>query len=79
LPSIAFEFVSAFQKKQDRRRDYVEKKEEYMELGFGEYWIIDRFRRILTVVRNLGSGYEEEVITEKGTYKPPCCLVLNCL
>ncbi len=68
LPSIAVEFVSA--SKKDRRRNYVEKKEEYMALGLGEYWIIDRFRRTLTVDRNLGTEYEEEVITEKGTYKP---------
>ena len=54
---------------EDRRRDYVEKKSVYMALGISEYWIIDRFRRTLTVVRNLGSEVEEEVITEKGHYK----------
>jgi Uma2 family endonuclease len=67
LPSIVVEFVSAAKK--DRRRDYVEKKAEYMALGISEYWIIDRFRRTLTVVRNLGSDHEEKVIAEKGTYK----------
>jgi Uma2 family endonuclease len=68
LPSIVVEFVSAAKK--DRRRDYIEKKTEYMALGIAEYWIIDRFRRTLTVVRNLDSGPDEKVITEKGTYKP---------
>jgi len=68
LASIVVEFVSA--SKKDRRRDYVEKKEEYMALGIGEYWIIDRFRRTLTVVRKADSEIEEEVISEKGTYKP---------
>jgi Uma2 family endonuclease len=68
LPAVVVEFVSA--SKKDRRRDYVEKKKEYMDLGIGEYWIIDRFRRTLTVIRNLGSEYEEEVIPEKGIYKP---------
>jgi Uma2 family endonuclease len=68
LPTIVVEFVSA--SKKDRRRDYVEKKLEYMALGISEYWIIDRFRRTLTVVRNLGSEYQEEVISEKRTYKP---------
>lgn len=68
-PSIVVEFVSASRK--DWRRDYVEKKEEYMALGIGEYWIIDRFRRKLTVVRNLGIEYVEEVIPERRTYKSP--------
>jgi Uma2 family endonuclease len=70
LPSVVVEFVSS--SKRDRARDYVEKKNEYMALGIAEYWIIDRFRRTLTVVRNAGSAYEEEVISEKATYKPSC-------
>ena len=68
LPTIVVEFVSA--SKKDWRRDYVEKKKEYMALGISEYWIIDRFRRTLTVVRKAGSEFLEEVILEKQTYKP---------
>ena len=34
----------------DRRRDYVDKREEYEALRVKEYWIIDRFRRSLTVI-----------------------------
>src|SRR6266852_9858203 len=54
LPSIAIEFVS--RARRDRLRDYEEKQREYMELGIEEYWIIDRFRRIMTVFRNRPRG-----------------------
>lgn len=46
VPSIVVEFVSAG--KRDRLRDYVIKREEYTEIGVQEYWIIDRFRKIMT-------------------------------
>lgn len=68
LPAIVVEFVSS--SRRDRQRDYVEKKKEYMALGIAEYWIVDRFRRTLTVVRPVDSDYHETVIPEKGTYKP---------
>ena len=48
-PSIVVEFVS--RSKRDRDRDYEEKRQEYLALGVCEYWIIDRFRRVMTVIR----------------------------
>lgn len=69
LPTIAVEFVSAARR--DRRRDYEEKRQEYMELGISEYWIIDRFRRILTVVRNTAAGPQDQVIRAGETYRTP--------
>jgi Uma2 family endonuclease len=48
-PTIVVEFVSAG--KRSRRRDYLEKRREYLAAGVAEYWIIDRFRRVLTVYR----------------------------
>lgn len=47
VPTIVIEFVSAG--KAAWRRDYVEKRDEYLEAGVAEYWIIDRFQRSLTV------------------------------
>jgi Uma2 family endonuclease len=47
VPAIVVEFVSDTSR--DRRRDYEEKREEYAAIGVREYWIIDRFRRTLTV------------------------------
>ena len=49
VPAIAVEFVS--RRKRDQRRDYGEKRREYLAIGVMEYWIIDRFRRTMTVCR----------------------------
>jgi Uma2 family endonuclease len=68
LPAIVVEFVSGARR--DRQRDYVDKRREYMEAGVAEYWIIDRFRRILTVVRNQPGGPQEQVVRESETYRP---------
>jgi Uma2 family endonuclease len=68
-PTIAVEFVSA--SKRDRRRDYEEKRREYMEIGIPEYWIIDRFRRTMTVVSNQPGGPVERVVPENETYQTP--------
>jgi Uma2 family endonuclease len=69
LPSIAVEFVSAGRR--NRQRDYVDKRREYMEVRIPEYWIIDRFQRTLTVVRNQPDGIQEQVIAENQTYESP--------
>ncbi len=62
IPSIAIEFNS--KRRRDRRRDYEEKRDEYLSLGIKEYWIIDRFRRMMTVFR----GTEEIVLKETENY-----------
>ena len=49
VPSIVVEFVSNTSR--DRRRDYDEKRAEYASIGVAEYWVIDRFRRTMTVCR----------------------------
>ena len=69
LPSIVVEFVSAARR--DRLRDYKVKRKEYMKLGIREYWIIDRFRRTLTVVLNQPTGPEERTVHENETYRTP--------
>jgi Uma2 family endonuclease len=66
VPSIVIEFVSI--KRRDALRDYELKRNEYMAAGVREYWIIDRFRRIMTVYRP-GSGRPTRVVvSEGGTY-----------
>jgi Uma2 family endonuclease len=67
VPTIAIEFVS--KGKRDWRRDYEEKRREYLALGVLEYWIIDRFRRTMTVYRNPPHGPAEQVITENEVYR----------
>jgi Uma2 family endonuclease len=66
LPTIAVEFVS--KAKRDRRRDYVEKRDEYLALGIAEYWVVDRFRRILTVFQ---AGQPELVVPDGDSYRTP--------
>jgi Uma2 family endonuclease len=65
-PTIVAEFVSAG--KRSRQRDYEEKREEYQEAGVAEYWLIDRFRRILTIFR---PGQPAQVIREHERYTTP--------
>jgi Uma2 family endonuclease len=69
VPTIIAEFVS--KERRDRQRDYVEKRREYMELRVAEYWIIDRFRRIMTVVVNSPAGPQDKTIGEHEVCRTP--------
>lgn len=69
LPTIVAEFVSAG--KRSRRRDYEEKRQEYQTAGIGEYWLIDRFQRIMTVFRNQAGRLSKKVIQEQEVYRTP--------
>jgi Uma2 family endonuclease len=66
LPTIIAEFVSAG--KRDRQRDYEEKRDAYMEIKVQEYWVIDRFKRIMTVFFQRGGKTQKRVIRENQTY-----------
>jgi Uma2 family endonuclease len=66
IPTIVVEFVSAG--KQNRNRDYAEKRAEYLAAGVREYWIIDRFKRTLTVCHSNG---RDEIVPEDGIYRNP--------
>ncbi len=68
-PTIAVEFVSAG--KRNVQRDYVQKRDEYLVSGLKEYWIIDRFRRRMTVYRREQGEVVEVVIRERETYTTP--------
>lgn len=63
VPTIAIEFVA--ERTRDWKRDHIEKRAEYAEIGVREYWVIDRFRRIMTVYRG---AEEERVVREEETY-----------
>jgi Uma2 family endonuclease len=69
VPAIAIEYVSA--SRRDRWRDYVEKRREYREAGVVEHWIIDRFRRNMTIFRDVAEGTSEVVVSEQETYQTP--------
>jgi Uma2 family endonuclease len=61
VPSIVAESVS--KRRRDRERDYEQKRIQYLELGVKEYWIIDRFRRTLSVFRRDPLTGAEGVVT----------------
>jgi Uma2 family endonuclease len=68
-PTIAVEFVS--KGKVSQERDYVAKRAEFREIGVSEYWVIDRFRRTLTVYRFATDKEDELLIPEGQTYETP--------
>jgi Uma2 family endonuclease len=71
VPAIVVEFVS--RRHRDRVRDYEEKRREYLAIGVLEYWVIDRFRRIMTVCRDRPGPGEpaEQVLKENEVYRTP--------
>lgn len=68
-PTIVAEFVS--KDRRDWLRDYKVKKREYKAIGIKEYWIIDRFRRIMTVVIDEVGGSREVIVRENEIYRTP--------
>jgi Uma2 family endonuclease len=68
-PAIVAEFVSGGKVNQDR--DYIAKRAEYREIGVQEYWVIDRFRRTLTVYTFGSETDQERVIQESENYETP--------
>jgi Uma2 family endonuclease len=68
-PTIAVEFVS--KGKVNQERDYIAKRAEFREIGVREYWVVDRFRRCLTVYRSVGEKHEELHIPEDQNYETP--------
>jgi Uma2 family endonuclease len=68
-PTVAIEFVS--KGKRNRKRDYQEKLIEYEEIGIQEYWIIDRFERIMTVYQFSGGKVRKRVVRENEVYTTP--------
>jgi len=68
-PTVVVEFVSA--RRRDRQRDYIDKRREYREVGIPEYWIIDRFQRTLTVIRNRQDGEDELTFGAQDSYTTP--------
>jgi Uma2 family endonuclease len=65
-PTIIIEFVS--EGKRDRERDYGEKRDEYMAIGVKRYWLIDSFKKVMTVFTPRGKTSRKKVIPEKQNY-----------
>jgi len=54
--------------RRDRQRDYEIKRAEYRQVGIAEYWIVDRFQRIMTVSFADGT---ECLVQESMNYETP--------
>jgi Uma2 family endonuclease len=67
VPTIVVEFVSS--QRRDMLRDYETKRDEYLAAGAREYWIIDRFRRIMTIYRKGAFGPVHQIVVESQTYE----------
>lgn len=67
IPSIVVEFVS--RDKRGRHRDYVVKRDEYLNIRVQEYWIIDRFQRTMTVCKPSRGGPHETIVPAGGVYQ----------
>ncbi len=68
-PTIVIEFVS--KGRRNRKRDYVEKRQEYEALGVQEYWVIDRFQRTLSVYGPRVGATGERIVAEHEVYTTP--------
>jgi Uma2 family endonuclease len=67
VPAIVIEFVS--KRRRDALRDYELKRDEYLAAGVQQYWIIDRFRRVMIVYRKGLAGPTYDLVTETQTYQ----------
>jgi Uma2 family endonuclease len=68
VPTIVVEFV--FAGRRSWKRDYIEKRDEYVALGVIEYWVINRFERQMTVFRKKRKGgFTEQVVAEREAYR----------
>ena len=68
VPTIVVEFVSSG--KAAFLRDFIEKRDEYLQAGVVEYWVVDRFRRTLTIFTREPGVPGERVIHEDEVYRP---------
>ena len=65
IPSIVVEVVS----RGGEDRDYVEKREEYLRCGIGEYWIFDPLKRTMLVLQRAGDVWDQRELSEKQSYQ----------
>jgi Uma2 family endonuclease len=65
IPEIVIEVVS----RGGEQRDYIEKREEYLNAGVVEYWVLDPSKRELRVHLRAGDTWSERIVPESKTYR----------
>lgn len=68
-PDLAFEIVSGGG--EDRERDYVDKRAEYLQMGVREYVIVGCFEQRVTVLRRTHGRVVETHLGPANTYTTP--------
>jgi Uma2 family endonuclease len=66
-PTIVADFVS--RRKRERVRDYETKRDEFLAINVKEYWLLDRFQRIMTVFTPRTGKVHRRVIREHQVYR----------
>ncbi len=64
-PDLVVEVVS----KGGEKRDYVEKREEYLRLSVREYWILDPAQRKMLVLTRAGDTWKEKRVAAGKTHR----------
>ncbi len=59
VPDLVIEVVS----EGGERRDYEDKRQEYLAAGVREYWIVDPSRRSVLVLERVGDVFRERAVT----------------
>jgi Uma2 family endonuclease len=67
VPTIVVEFPAAG--RAAWKRDYIEKRCEYLAIGVREYWVIDRFERVMTVYFDEAGKPAERRVAESEIYR----------
>jgi Uma2 family endonuclease len=65
IADIAIEVVS----RSSRKRDYVEKRQEYLDRGIKEYWIVDADKETITILRRVRGKWDERVLRAGDFYE----------
>ncbi len=65
IPELVIEVVSA----SSAHRDYVEKREEYLQFGVLEYWIFDSDKQQMLVLRRSRGTWSEQVMRPPEMYR----------
>jgi Uma2 family endonuclease len=65
IPEIVIEVVSPG----SENRDYLEKREEYLQFGVREYWIVDASRQEILILRRSGGRWLEYPVRPPEVYR----------
>jgi Uma2 family endonuclease len=67
IPDIVVEVVSPG----SERRDYIEKRAEYLDVGAKEYWILDPQKDQALILRRSRGAWAERMLKPSSRYKTP--------